>query len=123
MTHPKISIQENELAAFCRRNQITQLALFGSVLSERFEPDSDVDVLVSFAPDAQIGFLAFGRIQRGLADLLQHSPSPPTETINGTKSYNPALPSIILSSIILGSIITDIKQGKHHEIQIPGPRT
>jgi predicted nucleotidyltransferase len=72
MTRPKISIQKNELAAFCRRNQIIQLALFGSVLNECFEPDSDVAVLVTFAPDVQIGFLAFGRIQRELADLLQH---------------------------------------------------
>ena len=70
MTKPRISIQENEIAAFCRRNQITQLALFGSVLSERFEPDSDVEVLVTFAPDAKIGFLAFSRIQRELSDLL-----------------------------------------------------
>jgi len=71
MTKPRIPIQKNEIAAFCRRNQITQLALFGSVLSERFEPDSDVDVLVTFAPDVKIGFLAFGRIQRELSELLQ----------------------------------------------------
>ena len=73
MTNLRISFQKNELAAFCRRNQITHLALFGSALSERFEPDSDVDVLVTFAPDAKIGFLALGRIQRELAGLLQHS--------------------------------------------------
>jgi predicted nucleotidyltransferase len=71
MTKTRIPIQKNELAAFCRRNQITQLALFGSVLSERFSPDSDVDVLVTFSPEAHIGFLAFGRIQRELSDLLQ----------------------------------------------------
>ena len=71
MTKPRIPIQKNELAAFCHRNQITQLALFGSVLSERFGPDSDVDVLVTFSPEARIGFLAFGRIQRELSDLLQ----------------------------------------------------
>jgi predicted nucleotidyltransferase len=71
MTKPRIPIQKNELAAFCRRNQITQLALFGSVLSERFGPDSDVDVLVTFSPEARIGFLAFGRIQRELSELLQ----------------------------------------------------
>jgi predicted nucleotidyltransferase len=71
MTKPRIPIRKNELAAFCRRNQITQLALFGSVLSERFGPDSDVDVLVTFSPEARIGFLAFGRIQRELSDLLQ----------------------------------------------------
>jgi predicted nucleotidyltransferase len=71
MTKPRIPIKKNEIAEFCRRNQITQLALFGSVLSECFGPDSDVDVLVTFSPEARIGFLAFGRIQRELSDLLQ----------------------------------------------------
>ena len=41
------------------------------MLSDRFSPESAVDVLVTFAPDAQIGFLAFGRIQRERSDLLQ----------------------------------------------------
>jgi predicted nucleotidyltransferase len=72
MTKPKIAFQKSEIAAFCRRNQITRLALFGSVLTERFSPDSDVDVLVTFAPEAQIGFLALGRIQRELSALFNH---------------------------------------------------
>jgi uncharacterized protein len=72
MRNPKIQIPKDEIAEFCRRNRITRLALFGSVLSERFGPESDVDVLVTFAPDAQIGFLALGRIRRELVALLQH---------------------------------------------------
>jgi len=40
------------LAEFCRRWKVTELALFGSVLRDDFGPGSDVDVLVSFAPDA-----------------------------------------------------------------------
>ena len=40
----------------CQRWKITELALFGSVLRDDFRPDSDVDVLVDFAPDAELSF-------------------------------------------------------------------
>ena len=46
----KISPKREEIAAFCQRWQITELAFFGSVLRDDFRPDSDVDVLVTFAP-------------------------------------------------------------------------
>ncbi len=47
----KIEIPQDEIADFCRRWKITELALFGSVLREDFGPESDIDVLVQFAPD------------------------------------------------------------------------
>ena len=47
-----IHIDPDKIAAFCRRWRIAELALFGSVLRDDFRPDSDVDVLVSFAPGA-----------------------------------------------------------------------
>lgn len=40
------------LSSFCHRWQISELALFGSVLREDFRPDSDIDMLVSFHPQA-----------------------------------------------------------------------
>ena len=43
-------MSEDQLAAFCRRWKIQELALFGSVLREDFRPESDIDVLVTFAP-------------------------------------------------------------------------
>jgi predicted nucleotidyltransferase len=49
---PRIVIPKERIADFCRRWKITELALFGSVLREDFRADSDVDVLVTFAPDA-----------------------------------------------------------------------
>ncbi len=52
----QIEVPEDEIAAFCRRWKITEFALFGSVLREDFRPDSDVDVLVTFGPDAGWGF-------------------------------------------------------------------
>ena len=49
----KIPIDRDKTAEFCRRWKITEFALFGSVLRDDFRPDSDVDVLVTFAPDAE----------------------------------------------------------------------
>lgn len=48
---PRIPIDETQLSEFCRKWQITEFALFGSVLRDDFGPDSDVDVLVTFAPN------------------------------------------------------------------------
>ena len=47
-----ITLPMGEIAAFCHRWQIAEFALFGSVLSDDFGPNSDVDVLVAFAPEA-----------------------------------------------------------------------
>ena len=47
-----ISVGHKELEPICRKWKVRELALFGSVLREDFGPDSDVDVLVSFEPDA-----------------------------------------------------------------------
>lgn len=71
MADPQITIPKDETADFCRRNQIRRLALFGSVLREDFGPDSDVDVLAEFEPEAQIGFIALNRMQRELSELLR----------------------------------------------------
>jgi len=49
----RIPIDRKKVADFCRRCKITEFALFGSVLRDDFRPDSDVDVLVTFAPDAE----------------------------------------------------------------------
>tara|TARA_R110001592_G_scaffold140590_5_gene361612 strand:- start:84 stop:404 length:321 start_codon:yes stop_codon:yes gene_type:complete len=46
-----ITVNKEEIAAFCRRHHLTKLALFGSVLTERFGPASDVDVLFEYHPD------------------------------------------------------------------------
>ncbi len=57
------------MAAFCRRHHILRLSLFGSVLRDDFAPDSDVDVLVEFAPGRTPGF-AFFSMQEELSEIL-----------------------------------------------------
>ena len=41
----------NEIEQFCLRNHIRKLSLFGSVLTPRFGPESDIDILVEFDPE------------------------------------------------------------------------
>ncbi len=48
--HPHVSVTHDQIAAFCQKWNIIQFELFGSVLRDDFRPDSDVDVLVTFAP-------------------------------------------------------------------------
>lgn len=58
------------LAALCRRRGIRRLSLFGSVLKGTARPDSDVDLLVEFAPDAVPGLLGLAAIELELSQLL-----------------------------------------------------
>jgi uncharacterized protein len=69
MAKARIDIPKDEIAGFCRRNRIRRLALFGSVLRDDFTPQSDVDVLVEFEPDARIG-LGFFALEEELAGIL-----------------------------------------------------
>jgi predicted nucleotidyltransferase len=69
-TRVKINLPQRELNDFCRRYQVKKLALFGSVLGENFRADSDVDVLISFQPNARIGLITYSRMQRELSEML-----------------------------------------------------
>src|SRR5665647_835777 len=51
-----VEIPLDKIEAFCCRWKIKKFALFGSVLRSDFRPDSNIDVLVSFAPDGGITF-------------------------------------------------------------------
>jgi hypothetical protein len=49
----QLAIDPTRIAEFCRRWRVKELSIFGSALREDFRPDSDVDVLVVFADDAE----------------------------------------------------------------------
>jgi len=65
-----IQIDKERVADFCRRRHITKLALFGSVLTDSFGPDSDVDVLVEFDPEHIPGLIALSGMEREFSELL-----------------------------------------------------
>lgn len=48
-----INVPREKIAEFCKKWRIREFALFGSVLRDDFSPDSDIDVLVTFAEEAK----------------------------------------------------------------------
>jgi len=67
---PRIAVDQDHIAEFCRRWKIAELAFFGSVLRDDFRPDSDVDVLVTFAPDAEWGLWDAVAMEEELSAIL-----------------------------------------------------
>lgn len=66
----RIRIDSERVADFCRRWGVVEFSLFGSVLRDDFRPDSDVDVLVRFAPDTKVSLFDLARMQDELGELL-----------------------------------------------------
>jgi len=65
-----ISIPTEDVAAYCQRHGIVRLALFGSVLRDDFSPESDVDVLVEFAPGRTPDMFTMVHLQSELSSLI-----------------------------------------------------
>lgn len=70
MTLRNISIPRKEITDFCHRWKIRELALFGSALRGDFHPDSDLDMLVTFAPEADWSLLDHVQMEEELTFLL-----------------------------------------------------
>jgi uncharacterized protein len=66
----RISVPREGIEAFCRRWRIRELAIFGSALRDDFRPNSDIDVLVDFEPDAFWGFTHLLEMTRELEHIF-----------------------------------------------------
>ena len=65
-----VTIDRERLARFCRHWGISELALFGSILRQDFRPESDVDVLVTFEPEARPGLFQLARMRDELEQMF-----------------------------------------------------
>ena len=65
-----LEVSEAELAPICRRHRIRKLSLFGSRLKGTARPDSDVDLLVEFLPEARPTYFDLANIEIELSVLL-----------------------------------------------------
>lgn len=70
---PRIEVPMERIEAFCRKWQVRRMWLFGSVLREDFGPESDVDVMVEFAPEARWGLLDLVGAEQELGAVMGRS--------------------------------------------------
>jgi uncharacterized protein len=66
----RIALPMEQIAAFCRRWSIARLEVFGSALREDFGPDSDLDLLATYAPQARWSLLDRVRMKLELEAML-----------------------------------------------------
>jgi predicted nucleotidyltransferase len=69
-TAVQLAVPMGKIAEFCQRWHIEEFSLFGSILGERFQADSDVDVLVRFAPDVVYSFGQLDKMQEELEAIF-----------------------------------------------------
>jgi uncharacterized protein len=70
MMRSAIELPMEKVAAFCHQWQVAELALFGSVLRDDFRPDSDIDVMVQFYPDAHPTFSTLDQMEAELKTIF-----------------------------------------------------
>jgi uncharacterized protein len=90
-----IVVPQEQISEFCRRWQIVEFALFGSVMRDDFRPDSDVDVLVSFAPDSHWGLGDYVDMQLELSEIFGRQ----VDLVERSGLQNPFLRREILNSL------------------------
>jgi uncharacterized protein len=66
----KIKVPKARIAEFCKRWNVSEFAIFGSALRADFRPDSDVDVLISFAPEAKVSLFDMANMQEELKQIF-----------------------------------------------------
>jgi len=91
---------ERYLADFCNRWRVAELELFGSALRSDFGLNSDVDLLVTFHPDADWGLIEHSAMEEDLAELLGR----PVDLLTRRsveRSGNPIRRASILSEAVL----------------------
>ena len=66
----RLAITSDQLAEFCQRYAIRELALFGSALRDDFHANSDIDLLVSFQPNTKVSLIDLVDIEDKLKELF-----------------------------------------------------
>lgn len=67
---PQLALPQGAVEAFCLRHRVKRLSLFGSILTDRFRPDSDIDVLVKSVPGRVPGYFDLVGMEVELGEIL-----------------------------------------------------
>ncbi|MEP7367918.1 MAG: nucleotidyltransferase family protein [Acidobacteriota bacterium] len=67
-----VQVDETRLAELCLRYRVRELSFFGSAARDEMRPESDIDLLVEFLPDAEIDLVEYAGLMLDLSQLLGH---------------------------------------------------
>ena len=103
-----IALPIDQINKFCPQWQIIELSLFGSILRDDFPGDSDIDILVAFAPTANWGLLDRAQMQEELETLLSRRVDLISKRAIDRSSNPIRRPEILSTAQTIGSQITAI---------------
>ena len=92
-----LTMPKKEIIAFCKKWDITELALFGSALRDDFNSESDIDFLVTFTPEADWGLLDHVKMEMELENIIGRKVDLVTKR-SIERSQNPIRKKAILES-------------------------
>lgn len=90
----KIEIPREQLIALAKRHDLKELAFFGSILSDRFGPESDIDVLIEFLPEVNASLFDLVDIKDELEAIFNRN----VDVVEKTGLRNPFRRQAILSN-------------------------
>lgn len=94
MLNQQLIIPRDKIALFCQKWNLVEFALFGSVLRSDFNQSSDVDVLITFAPDSQTSLFDLAQMQIELQEIFGR----PIDLVEKSSLKNPYRKSEIIES-------------------------
>jgi len=68
--HSQLQVSHEKIEVFCREYHVQKLSFFGSVLTDRFRPDSDIDVLIEFEKGHAVGYMGLAHMENVLSEML-----------------------------------------------------
>ncbi len=89
-----LALEKIDITNFCRKWKISQLSVFGSILRDDFSADSDIDVLVSFAPGEEWSLTDLAIMQEELTSIFGRE----VDLVEETGLRNPFRKKAILES-------------------------
>jgi len=85
MNKVRFVIPRKKISEFCRRWNVVEFSLFGSALRKDFAPNSDLDILVTFAPNAHVGLFEIAQMQIELESVFKR----PVDLVEKASLRNP----------------------------------
>ncbi|MGI0480223.1 nucleotidyltransferase family protein [Geminocystis sp. CENA526] len=73
LIYQRLKIKPQDLIRFCQENFISELAVFGSILRDDFNSQSDIDFLVTYSALAHRGLLEKIRLKEKLEKMCDRT--------------------------------------------------